>query len=683
MNILQGTDGVRGKVSYERTRDPVGIFLKSEIINPQFIERYVYGSSLALVNAGILEKGGGAILGFDGRDESGLLTISAIKGIIRAGLRPVLISDFTGGVPTLGKCLPTPAIPLYMAYTGSTIGFMLTASHNPSYQNGIKMFLTPLGAKPLLRDDALLSSAIISVDKKDLEGEINIVFEEDYENASEVFIKYHLDKNNSWIEKGLSGLRVIVDPANGALTNIASKILSSVEGLRVREVIGKEPYRINDNCGVVELEDNYFISFEDINKKGGKYSDNRPIQELLKEAESDKEIFRAGKEVLLLASFDGDGDRVIILVYDPFNEGFIVLSGDEIAVMQAEHIKTNGIFPEGGLFVNTIESDINLLMRAKSLGYETRCVGVGDRWLLREASSKVLEHLGMSNIGLYDDGGSIVDTLGGLKIEDVTGKSTSLYYGYSIGSENSGHIITQGILETDKGRIPIFAGDGIKSCLNTLAFIHKTFIEKPTEEFYNFMREPFVRGYKDNRTCFFSNRYLFYRDSNAFNRIRKSAMKVIDLVSEQPGNINIVEKVMSEAKDMLYLKFVIDEKECFLYVRNSGTEDKTAVYIRGGKEVETKLSKILETVFKEIVGLLKNRDNPEMKVEVYLLKLIESGYDDITELISELDIIYPGRNIRGLFSIVRKKEVAVALTDRGLKLTGIGREILRKFGNVL
>jgi phosphomannomutase len=683
MDVLQGTDGVRGKINYERTDNPIGLFLKNEVITPQFIEQYIYGSSLALINSGIVQKDGGAILSFDGRDESGLLTISAIKGIIRAGLRPVLISDFTGGVPTLGKCLPTPAVPLYMAYIGSTVGFMLTASHNPYNQNGVKIFLTPLGVKPLLRDDAILSSAVLSVDKKDLESEIDIVFEEDYENASDVFVKFHLDRNNSWLDKGLSGLRLIIDPANGALTHIASKILSSIDGLKVREVIGKEPYRINDDCGVVELEGNDFISFEDIHKRGGKYSDNRPLQALLEEAEKDKEIFRAGKEILLLVSFDGDGDRVMILLFDPFNEGFIVLSGDETAVMQAEYLKNNNIFPEGGLFVNTIESDINVLARAKGLEYETKFVGVGDRWLLREVSSKVLEHLGVSNIGLYDDGGSIIETMGGLKRGDIISKGDMPFFGYSIGSEESGHTVSQGILEVEEGVIPVFAGDGVKTCLNTLAYIHRTFIEKPTEEFYKIMREPFVRGYKENRTCFFSNRYLFYRNSDVFNRIRKLAMKFIDSISGQPGNISIVEKVMPEAKDMLYLKFVIDEKECYLYIRNSGTEDKTAVYVRGDKEVEAKLTRVLDTIFKELITLLKNKDNPEMKIEVYLLKLIESGYVDTTELVSELEIIYPGRNIRGLVSIVRKKEGAVILTDKGLKLTGIGREILRKYGNVL
>ncbi|MGQ9706411.1 MAG: hypothetical protein ACUVWP_05340 [bacterium] len=683
MDILQGTDGVRGKIHYEQVKDPVNLFLKKSIITPKFVEQYIYGTLIALMNSGLVEKDGNAILGFDGRDERGLLTLYAIKGIIRAGLRPVLISDFTNKVPKLGRCLPTPAVPIYMAYTNSAVGFMLTSSHNPYNQNGVKMFLGPLGAKPLLRDDAFISSAVRSVDKSDLDSDIDIVFNEDYEKAVEIFTKYHLDKNNSWIEKGLPGFRVIIDPANGALTQIAYKILSSIKNLKVREVIGNEPYRINDNCGVVELEGNDFISFEDIRKRSSKYFDNRPLQELLQEAVRDTDIFKTGKEVLLLVSFDGDGDRVVILLYDPFNEGFIVLSGDDIAVMLAEYMKRGDVFLKGGLFVNTIESDINVLTRARDLGYETKLVGVGDRWLLREAASKVLEKIGLHSIGLYDDGGSVIETLRGLKREDITSKDTLPFYNYSIGSEHSGHIITEGILITEQGSVPVFTGDGVKTCLNALVSMHQMFIEQPTEGFYNIMREPFVKGYKEDRVCFFSNKYLFYRDSDAFTRIRKSAMKVIDSVSGQPGNINIVEKIMPEAKDMLYLRFVIDEKECFLYVRNSGTEDKTVVYIRGDKQVELKLTKIIDTVFKEVIGLLKNRDNPETKIEVYLLKLIESGYDDTTELVSELEIVYPGRNVKGLVSAVRKKEGAVVLTNKGLRLTGIGKEILRKYGNVL
>ncbi len=682
VKVLQGTDGIRGKVHYGRVDDPLSAFIDERLITADFTELYTFGVSSALTTCGLIREGDGVVVGFDGRDESGYLTVSTIRGIIRAGLRPVLISDFTEARPTLGRCLPTPAVPLYMAYTRCNLGFMITASHNPYYENGIKIFISPLASKPLLRDDVLLSEAIYSSDMSAINNDIEMVFEEDYENAFKVFTQFHSDEKNSWISEGISGLRIIIDPSNGALTHIASSVLSEIDGIRVREVVGYEPYRINEDCGVVELEGVKFISLDEIVGEEARFSRNRPLIATAREAMKHYKVFRAGKEVLLQMVFDGDGDRLFVLVFDPFEEGFHILSGDEIAIMLVDYMLRSSRSDGAGLFVSTIEGDIGAVIRARELGLNTRVVGVGDKWLLREAVALMLKHLKANIDPLYYEGGSVIEATKGLGWDDLTFGDEAPFFGLSVGSEASGHIVTQGYMDVGSGIIPSFSGNALKSSINILTCISNLFIENSLSDFLTLIKEPFKRGYKKNLTCYFSDRALFFRGSQVFEHLLKVAYNVIERFGSKEGDVSIDEKVMPEAPDMLYLSFSVGGRESFLYIRNSGTEEKTAIYIRGDIEIEDTLCRIIKHIFGEMVRFMKDRENPSTMAEVFLLKAIKGGIKE-DDILSDVEMKYPGVDAERVLNIALEKEEAVVRKGSDYRLTGIGEEIVKSYGDIL
>ena len=82
------------------------------------------------------------------------------------------------------------------------------------------------------------------------------------------------------------------------------------------------------------------------------------------------------------AIFDADADRFFMLEYDPFKDLLWVLSGDETAILQAQHLSTR--FPKkykGSLYVNTVESDLNAAKAAEKMGFKPEVTAVGDKWI--------------------------------------------------------------------------------------------------------------------------------------------------------------------------------------------------------------------------------------------------------------------------------------------------------------
>lgn len=89
-------------------------------------------------------------MGWDPRDPSGIFIEAVIKGIRKAGANALVL-----GV------VPTPLVPLFMMYQSADAGIMITASHNPNDQNGIKLFSPFHGMKPLPTDDLCLTQKVL------------------------------------------------------------------------------------------------------------------------------------------------------------------------------------------------------------------------------------------------------------------------------------------------------------------------------------------------------------------------------------------------------------------------------------------------------------------------------------------------------------------------------------------
>ena len=268
-----------------------------------------------------------------GRDTR--ISCDMIEHALTAGLTSTGVNVMTVGT------IPTPAI----AYLTKTIetdsGIMISASHNPYQDNGIKIF-GPDGFK--------------LTDEQELEIESLIDNSEKIKNASfekigkvyggnELTQKYiqHIKQS---ITGDLSDIKIALDCANGATTGVAPFIFGDLEA--DIETIGCQPngVNINDNVGSTKIE---------------------TISEFVKENNVDVGF-----------AFDGDGDRV--LAVDA--KGNIV-DGDKIMFILAKHLKEQGELKDN-MVVSTVMSNIGFYKAIEENGLQSVKTAVWDRYVVEE-----------------------------------------------------------------------------------------------------------------------------------------------------------------------------------------------------------------------------------------------------------------------------------------------------------
>jgi len=309
---LFGTDGVRGVA---------GEALTAEL-------------ALALGRAATYESAAArprVLLLRDTRESGGMLESALAAGITAAG------GDvFVGGV------LPTPAAPLLIGRYGFDLGAVISASHNPYRDNGIKFF-GPDGFK--LSDDAELAieerleapaPAVDHIGRpRELHGQ-----QEDY--LRELHSRFGgLD---------LSGLDVVLDCAHGSTYRVAPEIFRRLGASPT--VIADRPdgTNINDRCGSTHID-------------------------------ALGETVRSGGHDLGFA-FDGDGDRMLAV-----DRHGVVVDGDELIALAVLHLRQAERLPGGGVVV-TVMTNIGFHHAMEAAGVEVATTKVGDRYVLEELRAR-------------------------------------------------------------------------------------------------------------------------------------------------------------------------------------------------------------------------------------------------------------------------------------------------------
>ena len=268
-----------------------------------------------------------------GRDTR--ISCDMIEHALTAGLTSTGVNVMTVGT------IPTPAI----AYLTKTIetdsGIMISASHNPYQDNGIKIF-GPDGFK--------------LTDEQELEIESLIDNSEQIKNASfekigkvyggnELTQKYiqHIKQS---ITGDLSDVKIALDCANGATTGVAPFIFGDLEA--DIETIGCQPngVNINDNVGSTKIE---------------------TISEFVKENNVDVGF-----------AFDGDGDRVLAV-----DANGNIVDGDKIMFILAKHLKEQGELKDN-MVVSTVMSNIGFYKAIEENGLQSVKTAVGDRYVVEE-----------------------------------------------------------------------------------------------------------------------------------------------------------------------------------------------------------------------------------------------------------------------------------------------------------
>lgn len=312
---LFGTDGVRGEAN---------VVLTAELA-------YQLGRAAAFVlkRDGLPDKEAAMVIGKDTRISGDMLEASLIAGICSTG-----VNVYRAGV------IPTPAVAVLTRMLNCMAGVVISASHNPYHDNGIKFF-SPLGTK--LPDE--VEQAIEDVIAAGLQGvpspagaEIGrvIAYTEGAERYSN-FIKSKVDGD-------FAGLRVIADCANGAASHIAPRLLREL-GADVTAIACKpDGININNKCGSTHLEQ---------------------LQKAVVNAQAD-----------LGVAYDGDADRLLAV-----DEDGNVVDGDRLLMIFGSYLKEQGLLAEDTVVV-TVMSNMGLKMALKEKGIKTLDTKVGDRYVI-------------------------------------------------------------------------------------------------------------------------------------------------------------------------------------------------------------------------------------------------------------------------------------------------------------
>ena len=321
-----GTDGVRGKVG-------------TYPITPDFALKLGWAAGKVLASQGSRT----VLIGKDTRISGYMLESALEAGLAAAGLS----AAFTGP-------MPTPAIAYLTRTFRAEAGIVISASHNPYYDNGIKFFSSQ-GTK--LPDDieeaieAMLDQPMDCVESADL-GKASRI-----SDAAGRYIEFC--KSTFPAHLGLDGYKIVVDCANGATYHIAPNVLREL-GAEVIE-IGTDPngININEKCGATDV---------------------KALQEKVLETKADVGL-----------AYDGDGDRIMMV--DHLGNK---VDGDQILFIIAREALRSGQL-KGGV-VGTLMSNMSLEIALKMLGVPFVRANVGDRYVLE----KMVEHnwtLGGENSG--------------------------------------------------------------------------------------------------------------------------------------------------------------------------------------------------------------------------------------------------------------------------------------------
>ena len=305
-----GTDGIRGEVG----RPPItaDFFLK-------------LGWAAGTVLAG--GKRGKIVIGKDTRI-SGYMFESVLEaGLTAAGVDAVLLGP-----------MPTPAVAYLTRTLRATAGIVISASHNPYSDNGIKFF-TEDGGK--LSDDVEIAIEAAITSKMQTVGSTDIGKAVRIDDAAGRYIEFC--KSTVPPDLTLKGLRIVVDCAHGATYHIAPNVFSEL-GAEVIS-IGCAPNGLNINDGVGVLAPG-------------------ALRDAVRERRADLGI-----------AFDGDGDRVMMIDA----EGEIV-DGDELLFIIAEDRHCGGRL--NGSVVGTVMTNRGLEVALQSLGVDLHRANVGDRHVM-------------------------------------------------------------------------------------------------------------------------------------------------------------------------------------------------------------------------------------------------------------------------------------------------------------
>jgi len=315
MGKLFGTDGIRGVVGENLTVDLA----------------FQVGRALTTVLAEEKKHRLAIAIGKDTRISSDMLEAALMAGICAAG----------GDVMPFGT-IPTPAVAYLTVLEKADAGIVISASHNPYEHNGIKIFDSrgyKLSDEMEERIEELILSGAPMADKT--RGEIGRRFH-GMRQMKQLYVQHLL----SSVDCDLTGMRALVDCANGAASATAPMLFDSLH--LQADFIHCDPdgVNINDHCGSTHLDD------------------------------LAQKVVAGGYDIGV--AFDGDADRCLLV-----DEQGGVIDGDKVLAVCGSDMKRRGKL-SGGTIVATVMSNLGLHEFCRENGVGLVCTSVGDRNVLEK-----------------------------------------------------------------------------------------------------------------------------------------------------------------------------------------------------------------------------------------------------------------------------------------------------------
>ena len=318
MGKLFGTDGIRGVAN----RYPMDCETALQV-----------GRACAMFFGG--RDAGRLVIGQDTRVSGNMLANALAAGICSMG------KDVT-----MAGVIPTPGVAFLAVADGFDAGIMISASHNPFRDNGIKLFK---GDGYKLSDDEeraieqlIVADVSIFEQSRRIEKTGRIVAMDDAGKRYAHFVAASASIAGPWMRTK----KIVVDCSNGAASHIAAPLFESL-GATVEPIFcAPDGLNINANCG-------------------SQHPDALAAA-----------VIAEGAHIGL--AFDGDADRLIVV-----DEKGVVLSGDQVMAVCARHLKQRGRLPNNTV-VTTVMSNLGLGIAFKEMGIAHRKTNVGDRYVMEE-----------------------------------------------------------------------------------------------------------------------------------------------------------------------------------------------------------------------------------------------------------------------------------------------------------
>lgn len=312
---LFGTDGIRGLANRDLTAELA-------------LDVAVAAAHILIESLGSTEHRPRAVVGQDSRASGEFLEAAIVAGLTSAG-----VDVYRVGV------LPTPAIAYLVAESGADLGVMISASHNPMPDNGIKLFSRGGGKL----DDALeaaIEARLREPWERPTGHNVGRVIND--ETAAERYLKHLLAS----VETRLTGLKVVVDCANGAASRVAPEALRRAGAEVIAISDQPDGWNINDNCGSTHMES--------LRAK----------------------VLETGADIGI--AHDGDADRCLAI--DAAGND---IDGDQILTILALSLKSRGQL-KGNVVVGTVMSNLGFMKAMKEADITVITTPVGDRYVLEK-----------------------------------------------------------------------------------------------------------------------------------------------------------------------------------------------------------------------------------------------------------------------------------------------------------